>query len=214
VKLLERFGPPRRLTIDSEAALGGEHARRACRSWWSLRYVDGTIIHEWDRDPGSPNGHADWPRLAMLGKLKRTQALRLYCPNGRMAEVGGEGDQTGRLFQFKVAVRYSSVGAAVAGQDVLAHVIGIVTGLDGQCTLLSWEPHPEPARPNAADFNGAPPGVLADAYDAWRKLHNTWRAMGGGQLVGPISDSVYDLKYQHVGRLHADHLGLTDGEGR
>lgn len=211
---LAHLSPPRRLTIDSEAAAGGEHARRTGRSWWALRYTDGTIIHEWDADRGSPNGHADWPRLAMLGKLRGVQALRLYCPNGKMVELGGEGDQSGRLFQFKVAARHLGVGAAVLGQEVLAHVVGIVTGYDGQCTIFAWEPHPEPPRPDPSAFDGAPAGALADAYNAWRQQHRTWRAIGGGQLVGPLDDNVYALRYQQVGRLNADHLGIADGEGR
>lgn len=211
---LLNLSSPRKLTIDSEAAAGGEHARRTGRSWWALRYVDGRVVHEWDRDAGSPNGHADWPRLAMLGKLRGAQALRLFCPNGKMAEVGGEGDQTGRLFQFKVAVRHLGAGASVVGQEVLAHVIGVVVGLDGQCTMFAWEPHPEPASPNPDEFRGAAPGALADADRAWRQQHRTWRAMGGGMLVGPLEDNVYELRYQQVGRLSADHLGLADGEGR
>ncbi len=211
---LPTLSPPRRLVIDTEAAAGGDHARRTGRSWWALRYTDGRVVREWDLDRGSPNGHVDWPRLAMFDKLRGVQALRLYCPNGKMVELGGDADQTGRLFQFKVAVRHLGVGASVLGQEVLAHVVGIITGYDGQCTLYAWEPHPEPSRPNPEDFAAAPPGSLADAYNAWAKQHQTWRAMGGGKLVGPIQDNVYELKYQQVGRLSADHLGIADGEGR
>lgn len=212
--LLGLFGPPRRLTVDAEAATGGAHARRTWRSWWSLRYTDGMIVREWDRDPGSPNGHADWTRLAMLGRLRGIQALRLYCPNGRMAELGSDRDETGRLFQFKVAARYLGVGVEVAAQEVLAHVVGQITGLDGQCRLFAWEPHLEPRPPDPAAFDGQPPGTLAEAYTAWRKMHDTWRSMGGGELVGPREDNVYALRYHNVGRLNADHLGMADGEGR
>lgn len=246
MSLLSRLSPPQRLTLDHEAAAGGEHARRTGRSWWALRYVDGTIVHEWDRDPGSPNGHIDWPRLAMLGRLKRTQALRIYAPNGRMAELGGEGDQTGRLFQLKQAVRYVRVNGAFGGEDlgreVLAHAIGIVTGYDGQCTLFAWEPLPEPSpppgcppMPRKPNYHNAEQPVWAlkeqdERYRAeqaawvayqtssamrdWARQCRAWDAMGKGRLVGPISDNVYDLKYQQIGRLSADHLGLADGEGR
>jgi hypothetical protein len=178
-----------------------------------LRYIDGTVVREWDLDPGSPNGHADWPRLALLGRLRGASALRLFCPNGRMAQVESPdgADATGRLFQFKVAVRH--IGAQFS-QEVLAHVVGVVVGLDGQCTLFAWEPHPEPQRPDSADFAASPPGAFADAYQSWQKQHQTWRAMGGGMLVGPITDNVYGLRYQQVGRLNADNLGLADGEGR
>lgn len=214
MSLLSRLSPPQRLTIDSHAALGGAHARRTGRSWWALRYLDGTVVNEWDSDPGSVNGHMDWPRLAMLGKLRGTQALRLYCPSGRMAELGGEGDQTGRLFQFKVGARHIGVGVGVVGQEVLAHVIGIINGLDGQCTLYAWEPSPAPPAPDPDQFRGLPPGMLSRAYDDWRKAKRAWEATGGGALTGPILDNVYGLKYQNVGQLSADHLGITDGQGR
>lgn len=244
MSLLSRLSPPLRLTTDSEAALGGEHARRTGRSWWALRYVDGTIIHEWDRDPGSPNGHADWPRLAMLGRLKRTQALRLYAPNGKMAELGGDGDQTGKLFQFKVAVRYLRVGGPGDDgfpQEVLAHVIGIVTGYDGQCQLFAWEPLPEPPPPPGCPRMPVKPIYPKDqpiwamkeqderhkqetaawhafhsspAMADWRRQCQAWEAMGRGRLAGPLEDNVYELRYQNVGRLSADHLGIADGEGR
>jgi len=207
--------------------------------------VDGTIVHEWDADLGSPNGHADWPRLAMLGKLKRVQALRLYAPNGRMAELGGDGDQTGRLFQFKSSVRYVRVGAvttSLEGQDVLAHVIGIVTGYDGQCQLYAWEPLPEPPPPPGCPplpkkpdyFNREQPlwavkeaderfrqqQYAWNAYNAspamadWHRQCKAWDAAGRGRLAGPIEDNVYHLKYQNVGKLNADVLGIGDGEGR
>jgi hypothetical protein len=91
VSLLERLSLPRRLTLDSDAALGGQHARATGRSWWALRYRDGRIVHEWDADPGSPNGHHDWPRMAMLGQLHGVQALRLFAPNGNMGAAAGTG---------------------------------------------------------------------------------------------------------------------------
>jgi hypothetical protein len=215
-QLLRRLSQPLRLTIDSEAARGGEHARRTGRSWWSLRYVDGTILREWERDPGSPNGHMDWPRLAMLGRLKRVNAVRLYCPNGRMVELGGQDntDQTGRLFQFKVAVRHIGFGAAVLAQETMGHVVGQITGYDGQCVLFAWEPRPEPPRPNPDDFKNTVPGTLATVYAEWKKTHQTWKQSGGGELVGPFGDNVYQLAYQNVGRLSADHLGIADGEGK
>lgn len=187
----------------------------------------------------------DWPRLAMLGRLRGVQALRLYCPNGKMVEVGGDGDQTGRLFQFKVAVRHIVLGGPHDGaqsQEALAHVIGIVTGYDGQCLLYAWEPLPEPAPPPGAPpmpkkpayFNREQPTwalqeqheryvaeqraweafMTSDAMRAWKKALEGWQTSAKGRLVGPIQDNVYELEYQQVGRLKADHLGIADGEGR
>ena len=245
MRLLDRFSSPRRLTIDSEAALGGEHARRTGRSWWALRFTDGQILHEWDRDGGSPSGHMDWPRLAMLERLRWASALRLFCPNGQMAELGGDGDQTGRLFQFKVAVRQVRLGPTSItdeSRQILAHVIGIVTGFDGQCLLYAWEPLPEPLPPPGCPpvprkpdyFNPEQPLWAVKEQDEryqaeqrvwqefqnrpavadWRRQCQQWEASGRGQLVGPIQDNVYEIAYQQVGRLNADHLGLADGEGR
>lgn len=112
------------------AAAGVLHANSTGRSWWSLRYTDGTIINEWDKDPGSPNGHVDWSRLPYNGR----QAVRLFCPNGQVAHLGDTVDATGRLVQFKSRIR--TVGF---GQDVLAHVIGLVEGTDGQGRFYAWE---------------------------------------------------------------------------
>lgn len=207
---LLRLRPPLHLVVDAAAAAGGRQAKRTGRSWWALRYTDGTIIQEWDLDPGSPNGHADWPRVPKRGR----QALRLFCPNGKMAEVGGTEDHTGRLFQFKVAARHIGVGVGAIGQEALAHVIGVISGLNGECTLFAWEIHPEPIRPVIDDFKNAPTGALADAYDAWSKLHTVWRYMAGGALVGPLHDNIYALNYFHGQALAADHLGVADGEGR
>jgi len=198
----------------SEAAAGGRHAKQTGRSWWALLYGDGHIVHEWDADPSSPTGHADWPRLAMLRLLRNLRALRLYCPNDRFVELGGEGDQSGRLFQFKVAARYLGAGGPAPGSEVLAHVVGQVTGLDGQCRLYAWEPQPEPRIPQIENFTGAPPGAVSDAYRDWEKRYRAWAHAGRGRLVGPLEDNVYHLAYHQVGRLSAEHLGLADGEGR
>lgn len=104
------------------------------RSWWAVRYVNGTIINEWDDDPGSPNGHADWSRIPYAGR----QAVRLYCPSGQVAHLGDTVDATGRLVQFKLGLR--TIGY---GDHVLAHVIGIVEETDGQGRFYAWELQPD-----------------------------------------------------------------------
>lgn len=228
---------------DWEMRFGTEHARRSGRSWWSLRYTDGRIAHEWDADPGSPNGHVDWPRMPYQGR----QSLRLYCPNGQMAQLGSTADSTGRLFQFKIAHASAGMGGPnIIGRETLAHVIGIVHGVDGQCTCYAWEPLPAPAPPvdcppppgpapsmrHIFDRSVAVPDLeheIAEwraaqaAFDAfaqlpgvreWEVLYRAWEAAGGGRLIGPWDDSVYRIGYQNVGRLNADVLGLDDGEGR
>jgi hypothetical protein len=90
------------------------------RSYWMLRYTDGRIVSEAD---------VDWS----LAPQKGRQALRLYCPNGHVVELGS-GDCTGRLFQLKVAALKAGVGRAV-----LAHVIGLVNNGNGDCQYAAWD---------------------------------------------------------------------------
>lgn len=96
-------------------------ARVTGRSLWSLRYMDGRIISE---------GEVDWSLAPQQGR----QSLRLYCPNGKVAQLGNTVDATGRLFQFK-----SGTFSTGAGKSVRAHVIGLITGTDGQCQCAAWE---------------------------------------------------------------------------
>jgi hypothetical protein len=128
-------------------------ARLTGRSYWSLRYMDGRVVTE---------GEVDWS----LAPTKGRQSLRLYCPDGRVAELGNTEDATGRLFQLKVGLR-----SAGAGKSTLAHVIGILSGLNGECRVYAWEPDP-------------------------------------GRLVGPFADNVFAMKYQQIGGLSADVLGI------
>jgi hypothetical protein len=224
--------------IDPESRRCAQHARQSRRSWWSARLS--TIddwVHEWDPDPSSPNGHIDWPRLPKYGR----QALRLYCPNGKFAQLGDMKDASGKLFQFKSGTRNISIGGDVATEtrSVQAHVVGMVTGLDGECVLYAWELVPEPPIP--ADAPKAPieqewiaksaePGLyqaavmdwekrigeyeLTPQYRDWSKRYMAWEANAHGRLVGPLTDNVYQMTYQNVGRVSADHLGIDDGEGR
>ena len=99
-------------------------ARLNGRSYWALRYTDGRFVRE---------DMIDWSLAPVQGR----QQLRLYCPNGEVAELGNTLDATGRLFQLKVAVR--GMGQ---GPQVLAHLIGIIIGSDGECRCAVWEPDP------------------------------------------------------------------------
>lgn len=59
--------------------------------------------------------------------------MRLYCPNGEVAELGSQ-DATGRLFQLKVAV------VTMGGwSGTVAHLIGIVNEPDGTCQFAAWD---------------------------------------------------------------------------
>jgi len=95
-------------------------ARLIRRSYWTLKYMDGTTISEQEMD---------WSEAPWEGR----QSVRLYCPNGQVAELGST-NATYRLFQLKVAT-------VSLGQDrnTIAHVIGHVESLDGTCRYAAWE---------------------------------------------------------------------------
>ena len=95
------------------------------RSYWEVRYHDGRVVREWE---------CDWSMLPIRGRVE----VRLACPNGRVAVLGNTKDATDRLFQFKCAQVSASVGGP-SSRSVLAHVIGLIHGTDGQCTLYAWE---------------------------------------------------------------------------
>lgn len=91
------------------------------RSLWAVRYADGRIFQE---------GERDWSELPPKGRV----AVRLYCPNGQVAELGNTQDATGRIFQLKVATTF---------HGTLAQVVGLITGTDGQCKVAAWEYGPK-----------------------------------------------------------------------
>lgn len=99
-------------TLPLRAKLGG-------KSLWSLRYTSGRVVSEPD---------CDWS----LAPQEHRQSVRLYCPNGQIAELGS-GDCTGRLFQLKHAEM-----RAGQGSRLLAHVVGLVCDADGNCTYAAW----------------------------------------------------------------------------
>lgn len=102
-------------------------ARVTGRSWWAVRFHGGKIITEWQRD---------WLDVPKKGR----QSIRLYCPNGQVAELGNDGgDATDRIFQFKRAFAQVSIGAGGSGRGTSAHVIGMIHGTDGQCTCWRWD---------------------------------------------------------------------------
>jgi len=109
-------------------------------------------------------GERDWSEVPPHGR----QSLRLYCPNGQIAELGNSDNASGRLFQFKVGELRAGVG-----RTTLAHVIGIVDGPNGECHCAAWD------------------------YDQ-------------GTLT-TFTDNVYEMRYQNVGRLSFEVMGLKDG---
>lgn len=99
---------------------GRLRARISRRPYWVLRYMGGRTLAEWD---------CDWSHAPAA----RRQSVRLYCPNGEVAELGNTENATGRLFQFKVA---ELVGG---DRGTLAHVVGIVDKPDGRCRYAAWD---------------------------------------------------------------------------
>lgn len=127
-------------------------ARLTGRASWSLRYTDGRIVTE---------GEVDWSLAPQQGR----QSLRLYCPDGQVAELGNSQDSTGRLFQLK-----GGTLTAGKGRRTDFHLIGMVDGTDGHCRCAAWE-------------------------------------YGSGRLV-TFEDSMWDMRYQSIGRLNFEVLGI------
>lgn len=105
--------------------LGSARALIGGKSLWRMRYANGLIVSEWD---------CDWSLAPREGRM----AVRLYAPNGQVAELGNGVDATGRLFQLKRAVM-----AAGAGSTTTAHIVGIVEKPDGFCRCAVWEYGPK-----------------------------------------------------------------------
>ena len=106
--------------IEWQSNTGAVYSSVRQRPYWALRYTDGRIVNEWE---------VDWSQAPLKGR----QRIRLYCPNGDVGEFGDTRDATGQFVQFKVATRGNS------GEHLLAHVIGMIHGTDGQVTCAAWE---------------------------------------------------------------------------
>lgn len=102
--------------------IGTARALLTQRSWWRVRYSDGRTINEWDG--------IDWSAIPRKGLV----AVRLYCPNGQVAELGNTNEAGERVFQFKGATMTLGRGSRTD-----FHLIGIVTGLHGECHCAAWE---------------------------------------------------------------------------
>src|SRR5262249_24956382 len=119
---------------------------------WKLRYTDGRVVNEWE---------VDWSEVPAKGR----QAIRLYCPNGQVAELGNTQDATGRTFQLKRAALMIGVG-----RGVTHHLVGIIHDSDGNCTWAAWD------------------------Y--------------GRQQLLTFNDNVHAMKFDQIGRLEPDVLGI------
>lgn len=96
-------------------------ARMKGRSYWRLRFTDGRVVDERE---------IDWSLAPTRGRL----AIQLVCPDGRVAELGNSRDASDRLFQLKGARLMAGHGSRTD-----FHLIGIVTGLNGECRCGAWE---------------------------------------------------------------------------
>lgn len=128
-------------------------ARATGRSWWICKFTDGSVIEEWKRD---------WTELPLRGRQK----VRLACPDGQIAELGSDGDNTGRFVQLKLGQASTSMG-----RSTLAHMIGYVYGLNGETSMAVWN----------------------------------YRT----RSLQTFTDNVYDCKWERLGPLAVDHLGLA-----
>lgn len=100
----------------------GLKARIHRRPFWAVKYRDGTVVDETQRD---------WTELSR----KELVEVRLHTPDGQCAILGNTVDASDRAFQFKVAVR--SIGPEQ--RQAVAMVVGLIHGTDGRCTCYAWE---------------------------------------------------------------------------
>jgi hypothetical protein len=120
------------MTMQTLSQLGAiAKARLSGRSWWAVRFVDGTEWYEFQSG-------ADWLHLTERGQRGLVE-VRLYCPNGQVAVLGGP-DLAGRCFQLHGA--QVNIGGGTRGRYMLWQAIGRKDAPDGTCTLYAWEPQP------------------------------------------------------------------------
>ena len=100
------------------------------RAYWQVRYWDGKVVSEWERD---------WSHLRRRGLMQG----RLVCPNGKVGYLGmsSGADISERVFQFKVAMACAGPPLPIS-RVTTAQVMGIVYGLDGESVVYVWEPEP------------------------------------------------------------------------
>ncbi len=98
----------------------------AGKSFWVARFRDGKEIAEWQ---------LDWSLLPRKGLIE----VRLHAPNGKVAVLGTTQDAPERFFQLKTATVSAALHGGTNSHRTDAHLIGMLTGTDGQCTLYAWE---------------------------------------------------------------------------
>ena len=112
--------------------------RRSGRSWWQARYSNGKVLSEWDTLlskillPSSSPRTSRWEEVPKKGMV----GLRLLCPNGIAGEL--EAPEGFRFFQLKVGYFDVSIGKPGGGRSTGAHIIGVVTGVNGDCLCRAW----------------------------------------------------------------------------
>lgn len=132
---------------------------RSGRSWWMVRYQDGSVLHEWDtlqpekavsltipEKRSLARAVADGFKNTLLLQMhtagstsrwedipkRNMRGLYLVCPDGLIHAMEANGDYL--FFQLKVG--YLAVGS---GGSCKAHIIGKVDGDDGRCTCWAYE---------------------------------------------------------------------------
>lgn len=114
---------------------------RSGRSWWQARYSDGMVLSEWETlqqkillpiAGGKSSRWEDVTKDKMVG-------LRLLCPNRMVGEL--EAPEGHLFFQLKVG----GVDIVMSGSRTRtnrfcdAHIIGVITDLNGNCFCRAWE---------------------------------------------------------------------------
>ena len=191
--------------------------RHSGRSWWQARYSDGKVLSEWDT-------LTDWPRLPLgitgfnFGKSSRWEevpkkgmvGLRLLCPNGMAGEL--EAPEGCRFIQLKHGGVMVAIGGGVGERYTDAHIIGVISGPDGNCLCRAWEAFerftsPEFEKAETAEMFLVTPEDKAKAKAVLDRFHKQGYGKWKWRLT-EFEDNVYDMKYRQIGPLYLDRQGV------
>jgi len=177
-------------------------------SWWQARYADGKVLSEWQTIqtklllPVSSGRTSRWEEVPKKGMV----GLRILCPNGMVGEL--EAPEGYKFFQLKVGGVDISTSGKGGRRYMSGHLIGLVMEVNGRCLCRAWEPVPQSVQ--EYDVLQKKYGELSLGYRPGRereiamlrKVVQNYQIMW--HLTDAFEDNIFDMKYQHIGRISLD----------